>query len=497
MKPTTKDAYDLFHRGTLVLSKMEARGFCIDTEYLDRTISEVTDLIERREAKLLDSKVFKKWKKRFGEKTNLDSDRQLSTVLFEEMGLKPLQFTEKTKELDENKRVPSTDESHLMKFAAEVPFLKRYFGTKKLKKARNTYLVGIRRETVNGRLHTSYNLAGGITDEYKGGAASYRSSSQMPNLHNVPIRNKWMKDTLRPAFVAPDDNYHFAEIDFSGNEIKASACYNHDPNLIRYIKDKTTDMHRDTAQEMFFLDREFLLENKEWSKATVRDWCKNRFVFPQFYGSVWFQCAPAIWEAVEAGVKLPNSDVTVKEHLRKHGIRRLGDCDQDSKPARGTFAHHVQEVERAFWEKRFPVYTKWKKKFYATYRENGYFDLLTGFRCSGYYRRNQVINFPVQGVAFHWLLWCLIEIEKEFTRRRLRSQLIGQIHDSIQLYVHRKEVQTVLSVCKEIMTVRLSKAFDWIIVPMETEADLSPRGGSWHEKQEYVQDSNGKWSSKA
>jgi hypothetical protein len=31
---------------------------------------------------------------------------------------------------------------------------------------------------------------------------------------------------------------------------------------------------------------------------THRDWSKNRFVFPEFYGSIYAQCAPHLWEAV-------------------------------------------------------------------------------------------------------------------------------------------------------------------------------------------------------
>ena len=60
--------------------------------------------------------------------------------------------------------------------------------------------------------------------------------------------------------------------------------------------------------------------------------------------------------------------------------------------------------------------------------------------------RKQVSNFPVQGSAFHCLLWCLIQIQKQFTRRKLRTRIIGQIHDSLILDIVSKEVETVYQI---------------------------------------------------
>ncbi len=54
---------------------------------------------------------------------------------------------------------------------------------------------------------------------------------------------------------------------------------------------------------------------------------RNGVTFPMFYGSVWFQCAPAIWERMlrEKWI-MPGTDMLVIKWLKKHGIRELGNC---------------------------------------------------------------------------------------------------------------------------------------------------------------------------
>jgi DNA polymerase-1 len=491
MRPTTRQAYKFFHEGTKVLSRIEGNGVQIDVGYLDRTIKRVSDEIDRKTEALRESKVYAKWKKRFGRKANLDSTPQLADVLFKDMGFEPTEFTEKTKDLDEHQRRHKTDEYSLRNI--DHPFIKDFFSVRKLKKVLGTYLKGVRREvTPTGLLHPSYNLAGGQTDDQKGGAASYRGSSSNPNFQNIPIRNKVMGGLIRPCFVARKGR-RLVERDFSGIEVRVSACYNKDPNLIRYINDKSTDMHRDEACELFILKPDQVV------KGTTRDASKNMWVFPQFYGSVWFQCAPPIWEAMDRrDFRVGESGITIREHLRRHGITELGECDPEKgEPGKGTFARHLMQAEKKLWNDRFPVYTKWKKDFYNRYLERGYFDLYTGFRCAGLFRRNQVINFPVQGAAFHCLLWTLIEIQKEIDRRRMRTLLVGEIHDSFFGDCPEDEVQEYLDLTGEIAEERLPKAWDWINVPIETEVDVVPAGKSWYDKEQWVRNAKGVWEAKA
>lgn len=170
-------------------------------------------------------------------------------------------------------------------------------------------------------------------------------------------------------------------------------------------------------------------------------------------------------------------------HLETEGIYELGDCDPEQNPREGTFELHVKKVERDFWNRRFKVYGQWKKDWWDDYCELGYCDTLTGFRIQGDYNRKEIINYPIQGTAFHWLLWCLIRIQKLLNKYRMKSKIVGQIHDSIVGDTHRKEVRNYLEICQQVMTIDVKKHWSWIIVPLKIEAEVAPVNGSWFDKE--------------
>lgn len=477
-------ASDLFHRGTLALARAEQNGVRVDEEYLDLMMKETGNEIAKCRVALESDPVWKAWTKRYRQNANINSTDQLGVVLFNDFKVPFTQLTATGK--------PQMDEGVLAKI--DMPFTKEFLRMKKFSKVKSTYLSNLRRETYNGFFHPNFNLH--LTQSYRSSSGSDRESeseSKDFNFQNIPVRNPETGPLVRRCFIPRYPTWHLVEIDFSGIEVRVSACYNNDPTLIHYIKNSSADMHGDTARELFFLTPDQI----KGMKKTCRDWSKNRFVFPQFYGSVWFQCAPHLWEAV-VGVnpEVPGTGIKLVDHLRKKGVKELGPCSPDDKnPARGTFARVVKDVEDAFWQKRFPVYTAWKKRWHRQYQENGYFDLFTGFRCTGAYRRNQVINYPVQGSAFHCLLWSLIELNDLLVRNRMKAKIVGQIHDSIVLDCPPSELQTVLTVAHEIMTVRLPETWKWINVPLETESEVAPAGRNWAEKRQWVEN-GGVWALK-
>jgi len=105
------------------------------------------------------------------------------------------------------------------------------------------------------------------------------------------------------------------------------------------------------------------------------------------------------------------------------------------------------------------------------YQELGYLDMLSGFRCSGAMLRNEIINYPVQGTAFHCLLLTFIMADELMVSEGWRSKLVGQIHDSIVIDAHPDEVEHVVDSIRYIATTRLPAEWPWIIVPMEIEVD--------------------------
>ena len=108
-----------------------------------------------------------------GEALNLNSPRQLATILFEKQQLPVLKRT---------KTGPSTDADVLEQLAAmghELPRLILEY--RELQKLKSTYVdtlpARVNRHT--GRIHTSFNQTG---------AATGRLSSSEPNLQNIPVR---------------------------------------------------------------------------------------------------------------------------------------------------------------------------------------------------------------------------------------------------------------------------------------------------------------------
>jgi hypothetical protein len=87
--------------------------------------------------------------------------------------------------------------------------------------------------------------------------------------------------------------------------------------------------------------------------------------------------------------------------------------------------------------------------------------------------------------AFHCLLWSLIQLQKTIKKYDLKTLLIGQIHDSIVADSPADELDTFLEVAETIMTKKLRKHWEWIIVPMEVEAEVADLGKTWFDKKPY------------
>jgi DNA polymerase I len=457
MRPITQEAYKLFHEGSQALSEIESHGIRIDEEYLQDITAQLNRRITALVDKLKGHKFFRRWKKHFGAKTNLGSRDQLGIVLFDI-------FEYPCNAKTETGRY-QVDETALD--AIDHPFVKRYQKLSKLNKARDTYITNIRKETINGFLHAVFNLHL---------VSTFRSSSDSPNFQNLPIRNPDTAKIIRRCFI-PRDDFRIVEVDYGGIEVCGAAWYHHDPVMLEYISDPTKDMHRDMAM------RCYKLKQSQVSKD-IRYCGKNQFVFPQFYGDYYINCAKSLWASMEhMNLALPDG-TDLEEHLLNKGITELGECSPDERPVKGTFEHHIQKVEHAFWNKRFKVYNEWKQRWWNDYQKKGYIQSLSGFAIEGILKRNEAINYPIQGVAFHCLLWSLIRLNKLLKKYKMKSLIIGQIHDSIVADVHKNEVQDYLQLANKVMTVDIKKHWEWIITPLEIEAEITPLEGSWFDKKE-------------
>jgi len=460
MLPVTNEARRLFFQGCEAFSRISATGICIDTKYLANKTEEIKTEIADKTKALKSSDIFTLWRRKFGGEANLGSRMQLAKILFSSKKTGGLGFIPSRQTATGR---PAVDEEVLKDVG--IPFTKDFLAIEKLKKTCSTYLEGIARETVDGRLHTVFN---------QHIARTFRSSSDSPNLHNIPVRDVTTMNLVRQAFL-PSLGHCLVEVDYSGIEVRVAACYNHDPVLIDYICNPEKDMHRDMAAECY------KLRIQDVDKK-VRYCGKNMFVFPQFYGDFFGNCATHLWNAMDKlDLHKADSKRTIRRHLEKKGITELGELE-DGEVTPGSFMEHVKEVERGFWNDRFSVYTQWKKDWWQAYTEQGGYQTLTGFVIWGVLNRKEVINYGIQGSAFHCLLWSLIRLEALLRKHKWKTKIVGQIHDSIIADVHPQELDDFLQLIRRVMVEELQAAWSWIIVPLEVEADMTKPNASWASK---------------
>ena len=207
-----------------VLAEMERRGVLIDCDAL-RTQSQQLGVrmveLQRQSHALA------------GHEFNLDSPRQLQSVLFDEMGL--------AAKLKTPTGQPSTNEEALEAIADTHELPRLILDYRALAKLRSTYtdkLSGIVNPRT-GRVHTSY---------HQGSVATGRLSSSDPNLQNIPVRTEEGR-RIRQAFIAPP-GWVVLAADYSQVELRIIAHLSGDAGLLRAFH-HGGDVHRATAAEVF------------------------------------------------------------------------------------------------------------------------------------------------------------------------------------------------------------------------------------------------------
>jgi DNA polymerase-1 len=453
------------------MARVESNGIKIDTDYVRDSIQEVKGKIAKLDEEIRADPIYATWRRAYRDGVKLGARQQLAHVL---------QLTGHMQEVRTKKGKRRADRALLD--TVDLPIVKVYLQRERLGKVLSTYLRPIVKETCNGLLHPFFNLNTTV---------SYRSSSSLLNFQNIPVRDPEQGSYVRKAFISRwGKRGQVGEIDFKGIEVCVSACYNKDPVLINYIKDTKSDMHRDMAMQLY------CIASQDEVSKDCRYNAKNQFVFAEFYGSYYAQCAVGLWNAIDKYHLTTKSGQPIRELLAAKGITKLGDCNPKKTPRRGTFERHVQEVEEDFWGRRFKVYAQWRKDWYKAYLRDGGFNTLTGFRIEGVFERNKVINYPVQGSAFHCLLWSLIRLQDWLTANGFKSLIIGQIHDSIIFDFVEDEIQAILTRAHEITCEELPREWPWIIVPMNTEVEIAPPKKAWHFKKPWTNQA-GTWRAAA
>jgi len=441
------EAYNLFHEATVELMTMEWNGIPVDEEFCHsekerikkKQVSIIKDLLTGEEAE--------KFKVAAGRNLSLSSTADLSKLFFEVLGHQGIR--------SKKSKLYKVDAPTLEKL--DIPFVKKLLEVRKLEKISGTYLSGFMKRTYNDKMHPSFDLIVPV---------SLRGSSSDPNFQNIPNRDEEAQKATRQAIV-PSKGNRILEGDFSSIEVGKAACITGDSNLIKYVTDPSTDMHRDTAADIWIL-------KKNQITKLIRFYAKNGWVFPQFYGSWYKECAHNLWYTCVIQLKLKTADgIPLREHLAEKGIKNLE-----------AFKDHCAKMEKVFWYERFNEYRLWKEEINREYRKKGYIETPYGFRFSGLMEERQVANFPMQGTAFHSLLWTLKEVGKISRKEEWKTKVIGQIHDSGVFDMCPDEQDHVIETINYVGTKKIRETYSWITVPLEIEFNVSEIDGNWSDTKE-------------
>ena len=206
-----------------VLADMELTGFKIDRE----GIADFGKRLEERENELAQRIYFYA-----GEEFNINSPKQLGTVLFEKLSLPAGKKT---------KTGYSTNAETLEKLAPYHPIVEDILDYREAAKLRSTYADGLLRVAdENGRVHTNFKQTG---------TATGRLSSTEPNLQNIPIKTELGRE-FRRYFIPSNENYLLIDADYSQIELRILAHISKDENMISAFR-SGYDIHTATAATVF------------------------------------------------------------------------------------------------------------------------------------------------------------------------------------------------------------------------------------------------------
>jgi DNA polymerase-1 len=225
-----------------VLTQMEENGVLIDGDKLATQSMALASQLISLEHQTHDLA---------GESFNLNSPKQIQTLLYDKLGLPVLKKTPKGQ--------PSTAESVLQELAIDYPLPKIILEYRSLAKLKSTYTdkLPLQVNSKTNRIHTSYHQA--VT-------ATGRLSSSNPNLQNIPIRSEEGRK-IRQAFIAPE-GYKIVAADYSQIELRIMAHLSQDEGLLKAFA-TGKDIHTATAAEVFDVSEDQVTQDLRRSAKAI------------------------------------------------------------------------------------------------------------------------------------------------------------------------------------------------------------------------------------
>jgi DNA polymerase-1 len=274
-----------------------------------------------------------------------------------------------------------------------------------------------------GRLHTRFNQAGSATG---------RLSSTNPNLQNIPIRTELGRE-IRAAFIAEKGNVLLAA-DYSQIELRLLAHFSEDPLLVDAYR-RGDDIHTLTAAQVFGVPPMMIdAEHRRRAKAVN---------FGIVYGLSPFGLSQQL------GIDTKEAKRFIDAYFEKYtGVR--------------TF------IDRTLEQARRDGYVT---TLFGRIRPIP--DILSKNPNMRGFAERTAVNTPLQGTAADLIKLAMIRIDEELASRKLRAQMLLQVHDELVFEVPKDEVEEV----RTLVQYRMEKAHD-LLVPLVAEAGV---GLNWRD----------------
>ena len=383
------NAAELFHKVEMpllyVLADMEKKGVLVDTSLLKQMSEELGQLLSISEEKIF---------RLAGEKFNINSPKQLQTILFEKL---KLPTGRKTKEGF------STDVDVLTELAQSHELPAEILAYRSLSKLKSTYVDALPAliDPQTGRIHTSYNQT--VT-------ATGRLSSSNPNLQNIPIRTLEGK-RVRQAFIAAKDSL-LISADYSQIELRVLAHLSEDEALIDAFS-SDEDIHSRTASDIFGVFPQMVNTDMRRQAKVIN--------FGILYGMSAFGLAK------ELGVSLKIAQAYINGYFQRYKKVRtyLDGILEDAR--RDGFVCTLLNRRRYLPELKSPV---------ASVRQ---------------FAERMAINTPIQGTAADLIKVAMVNIAHLLSEKNLAARLIMQVHDELVLEAPVKEKEEVMKLVKKEM----------------------------------------------
>lgn len=387
------DVYDGIDRPLIpILVEMERTGVLLDTSILQDLSKlfhrELAALHEKAMATLRESGVD------VSPDLNLNSPKQLSVILYEQLKLPVLKRT---------KTGPSTDASVLAQLAETHEFPEILLEIREVSKLLSTYVDAFP-SLVNprtGRIHTDFSQTV---------AATGRLASSNPNLQNIPIKTRRGRE-IRKAFRAPEGAVLLG-IDYSQIELRLLAHVSRDPELLRAFQDDA-DVHKRTAA---------LVLGKDEARVTDDD---RRIAKTVNYGIVYGQTAFGLAKQLKISKQTAQSfiDAYFKTYA---GIR--GYMDAAIREAKDTGA------VRTLSGRRRPLPEIHSRN--APLRQ---------------FAERMAINSPLQGLAADLMKVGMVQLRDRLRKEMPEAKMLLQVHDELVFEVPKGQADRLRALAAEVL----------------------------------------------